>query len=115
GGRAAVFGRLMIGWRKLGIFHVRLHFVGRFCETPTVSISTAASNTDALQILKYPAQRDVEAERNPEANKPRVIVKRDEKRRDTSGLEQFHRHKKSRQVRQDRDQERDQRDNAEAV
>src|ERR1041384_4459866 len=68
------------------------NFVGRFSETPSV---LTASDPDAL--------------------KPRETVKRDEERRDASGIEHFHGDEKSREVRQDGDQERDQRDDAETA
>src|ERR1041385_1577626 len=88
------------------------NFVGRFCETPSV---LTASDTDALQRRENFPQRDVEAERNRESDKPRVTVKRDEERRDASGIEHFHSDEKSKEVRQDGDEERDERNDAEAA
>src|SRR5207302_1958495 len=61
------------------------------------------------------AQREVKAERNPESDKPGVVVKRNEKCRDASGVDQFHGHKKTGKIRQDGGEQRDERDDTEAA
>src|SRR4051812_47266658 len=61
------------------------------------------------------SQEQVQNEGDGEANKPCIIVKTNEERRDARGVDQLNRDKKSRQIREDGKNERSQGDQAETV
>src|SRR4051812_197826 len=80
-------------------------------ETPTLPENRT---TRSVRARRFP-QGDVKAEGNRESNKPGIAVKRDEKCRHAAGGNELHGHEKAWQVRKDRGEQCDERDDAEPV